>query len=616
MKKKIFSLFLCFVLCLSFFPASAFADTTNCITFSSSDSFSISAAHKRNSVNLEYSTNGTLWSTWDGTAVSAVQSGGTYYLYFRGTGNSIVTGEYSNYYGSGYYGWTLNATSGVSCSGNIMTLLDHENPGSASMGEYCFTEMFYGCTSLTSAPSLPAATLSKGCYEGMFNGCTSLTSAPSLPATTLAHTCYTSMFEGCTSLTSAPSLPALTLEPYCYQTMFADCTSLTSAPVLPATTLADRCYLGMFAGCTSLTSAPVLPATTLAPLCYNQMFRGCSNLKLYKTGDGSTWSIPAGASVATNWNVNMFQNTGGDIDVAPVPGTVYYYGTPTYTVTVNNDGNGTASADKASAAENETVTLTATPTTGYHFKEWQSSDVTVSGSSFTMPAKNVTVTAIFEADTPVSHTIIAGANSEMTKGSSTGLSFTSNAPFSNFDSVKVDGNTIAAINYTAEEGSTKITLTPAYLETLSVGSHSIEIVSNDGSASTNFTVKAAAQPPVPPTYKVTFDMGGHGTAPADQTVNEGSKATKPAVDPTAEGWTFGGWYADATFSAAFDFNTAITANTTVYAKWTKNSAAPTDPTNPQTGDNSHMFLWIALLFVSGGALVGTTVYGKKRKRAE
>lgn len=46
--------------------------------------------------------------------------------------------------------------------------------------------------------------------------------------------------------------------------------------------------------------------------------------------------------------------------------------------------------------------------------------------------------------------------------------------------------------------------------------------------------------------------------------------------------------------------------------------APSNPgnttqTTPKTGDNSHMFLWIAILFVSGSALIGTTAYGKKKK---
>ena len=40
------------------------------------------------------------------------------------------------------------------------------------------------------------------------------------------------------------------------------------------------------------------------------------------------------------------------------------------------------------------------------------------------------------------------------------------------------------------------------------------------------------------------------------------------------------------------------------------------PDSPQTGDNSMMALWIALLFVSGFGVVTTTVYGKKRKSAK
>ena len=34
--------------------------------------------------------------------------------------------------------------------------------------------MFWNCTSLTTAPELPATTLASECYSGMFNGCTSL----------------------------------------------------------------------------------------------------------------------------------------------------------------------------------------------------------------------------------------------------------------------------------------------------------------------------------------------------------------------------------------------------------------------------------------------------------
>ncbi len=73
-------------------------------------------------------------------------------------------------------------------------------------------------------------------------------------------------------------------------------------------------------------------------------------------------------------------------------------------------------------------------------------------------------------------------------------------------------------------------------------------------------------------FKITFDANGHGTAPAAQTVESGKTATKPS-DPTASGWTFGGWYTEATCANAFDFSKAITGDFTLYAKWTENTAS-------------------------------------------
>ena len=62
------------------------------------------------------------------------------------------------------------------------------------------------------------------------------------------------------------------------------------------------------------------------------------------------------------------------------------------------------------------------------------------------------------------------------------------------------------------------------------------------------------------TYTVTFNTDGTETK---QTVAEGEKASKP-TDPTKTGYTFAGWYNGET---AFDFNTAITQNITLTAKW-------------------------------------------------
>ena len=69
-------------------------------------------------------------------------------------------------------------------------------------------------------------------------------------------------------------------------------------------------------------------------------------------------------------------------------------------------------------------------------------------------------------------------------------------------------------------------------------------------------------------YTVTFNVGGHGTAPTPQKVENGSKATKPE-NPTAKGWRFDGWYTDEKCTARYDFDKAVTANTTLYAKWTQ-----------------------------------------------
>ncbi|MBQ9651289.1 MAG: InlB B-repeat-containing protein, partial [Prevotella sp.] len=70
------------------------------------------------------------------------------------------------------------------------------------------------------------------------------------------------------------------------------------------------------------------------------------------------------------------------------------------------------------------------------------------------------------------------------------------------------------------------------------------------------------------TYTVDFNLQGHGSAIAAQEVAEGGKAVAPTA-PTASGWNFGGWYEEAACENEFDFNTAINANKTLYAKWTE-----------------------------------------------
>ncbi len=129
--------------------------------------------------------------------------------------------------------------------------------------------------------------------------------------------------------------------------------------------------------------------------------------------------------------------------------------------------------------------------------------------------------------------IAAGANGSWQKGTKDGLTFTSNAAYKYFQKVQVDGKDLDVSNYTVKEGSTIVTLKAEYLETLSVGKHTLAIVSETGTATTEFTVKAAA--------------------------------------------------------------------------------VTDDTQSPQTGDDSNIALWIAVLLAAGTALTGTAVYSRKRK---
>ncbi|MBQ0097870.1 MAG: hypothetical protein KBS62_02900 [Oscillospiraceae bacterium] len=119
--------------------------------------------------------------------------------------------------------------------------------------------------------------------------------------------------------------------------------------------------------------------------------------------------------------------------------------------------------------------------------------------------RNVHIEMVYQSQSG-QYRIISGANTAWTKGSKEGLVFVSNAEFDLFDSVKIDGKTISSDYYSAKEGSTSIMLKPSFLETLNTGTHSIEIVSKDGSAETSFTIKSQTSPNSP--------ESGNGKSPA------------------------------------------------------------------------------------------------------
>ena len=148
---------------------------------------------------------------------------------------------------------------------------------------------------------------------------------------------------------------------------------------------------------------------------------------------------------------------------------------------------------------------------------------------------------------------LEGANGKWTKSSDMNLAFRANGEFSKFTGVKVDGTKIDADKYTAVSGSTIVNLKKEYLETLSVGKHTLTVAYTDGECSTEFEIKAAS------------------TAKKDTTdkENKSSKTTAAKLD---------------------------------------------NAKTPKTGDNSNILLWFTLLFSSGVVLMGKAFANKKRKQ--
>lgn len=247
----------------------------------------------KSGATVEYSLDKVIWTAFTSASTVEIQSGKR--LYIRGLN--------PNGFSTGSGGFTSSGGT-FNLGGNIMTLIDYENPPSTSMvgsfmclfensnvvdasklllpctylTEGCYWWMFKGCKYLTEVPVLPATNLAKSCYAYMFSLCSQLKVAPELPALTLHDSCYSCMFQGCSSLIVPPQLPASILMPYCYEGMFMGCVSLVRTPNLYADIMADWCYRRMFYGCTSLTEVSQLPVITLAEGCFASMFHGCTSL--------------------------------------------------------------------------------------------------------------------------------------------------------------------------------------------------------------------------------------------------------------------------------------------------------------------------------------------------
>ena len=95
-----------------------------------------------------------------------------------------------------------------------------------------------------------------------------------------------------------------------------------------------------------------------------------------------------------------------------------------------------------------------------------------------------------------------------------------------------------------------------------------------------FTLYAKWEVRIPERYVVNFKTNG-GTSVSSQTVREDEKVVRP-VDPSREGYTFGGWYTDSSLTNEYDFDLPVTSSFTLYAKWNINSYTVTFISNGGT----------------------------------
>lgn len=93
--------------------------------------------------------------------------------------------------------------------------------------------------------------------------------------------------------------------------------------------------------------------------------------------------------------------------------------------------------------------------------------------------------------TSVPPSVISGAGAAYQKGSASGLTFKTDDATDNLLRVLVDGQVVSSDKYSVSGEPLTITLHAAYLDTLSAGEHTIEIVTTNGSALTRFTVRSA-----------------------------------------------------------------------------------------------------------------------------
>ena len=176
-----------------------------------------------------------------------------------------------------------------------------------------------------------------------------------------------------------------------------------------------------------------------------------------------------------------------------------------------------------------------------------------------------------------SYAITEGKGSSYALQSGSSLTVRGNGDFSKFTGIKVDGVQIGADNYEAKSGSTIVTLKSSYLDTLAAGTHSIEILWKDGSASTTFKIQQS-----------------EGQKPNNdgKDLNSNQKPAKQNPQSVPQ-------------NNANQNPQSVPQNNVEQTDSVKNES-------PKTGDDDNIWVLAACLFLLGSGFVGVTYYRKRK----
>ena len=381
---------------------------------------------------------------------------------------------------------------------NDLTTLDLSNFNTDNVAN--MKMMFYECQNLTSLDVSNFNTENVTDMYGMFGGCNRIAILNLSNFNTEKVTNMDFMFIGCKSLTSLDVSNFNTSNVTGMYEMFNHCQSLTSLDVSNFNTGNVTSMDRMFNDCKNLHTIYASNLFNTSKSNSKDMFTQCTNLigglgtkfdsnktnYEYARIDGGT-SNPGYFSCKHTW----------DSGVVTTEPTCVNKGIKTFKCTKCN----TTKTEDIAALGHELTHVAKKDATTEDFgniEYWNCSKCKKNFSD-SEGTNEITDSTVIPKLAP---SIIKGDNQTVTEKEEKALSVTSNASYDDFIEVKVDGTTLDISKYTKAKGSTIITLNSDYVSTLSVGTHTLDVVSKFGTATAHFKVEKKVEiTPTPETNK-------------------------------------------------------------------------------------------------------------------